>query len=343
MPLITPADYRAIAERHEGRVAHMYLDTVGVVTIGIGHALRNLIDAGAALSGFGTDAIIADWDAVKAMPAGRVAAYYAAHTHLRLSDAEIDALFERDCREKIDGLADAFYAQAMALELMPAPVQLALLDMAFNLGVAGLTRKWPKLMVAVKAHDWRVCAAECKRPQLSADRNDWTHGQFMLAAALLRGEPPDYRVFRVRENPAADLAKSPAPAGECHAPQPAPPGLQLPPSGAAARAEPASPGGAGTKTDPAAPESLKPLSHSRTIAGATVAAGATGAQIVAEHGYDWLNTLQEWTGSLGELSGPLNDLAPFVQSLKIVVPLIALAGVAVAIYARWHDRRYKGH
>ena len=373
MTLITPADYLPHARQHEGAISWMYKDSVGVVTIGIGHALETAAEARHIFL-INQDEAEADWTTIKSMLAGRVAAYYAAYTKLRITERAIDALFERDCAEEIADLARVIPGFAD----FPKAAQIALIDLDFNLGTDGLKKKFPKLMAAVRARNWAVCAIESNRPQLSQARNDWTRQQFMAAEreslrpsltkaemdagyAIVRKrfEPhdPHYapidkykmtplseekirldseRLYGPRTQPASQT--HPAPATVESSVPPEPPGLRAP----AADAMPPSPADGGLNPEPRAPESPKPLSHSRTIGGATIAATATGVQIVADQGYGWLNTLQDWTGSLRELSDPLNDLAPFIDSLKIVVPLIALAGVALAIYARWDDRRKLG-
>ena len=330
MPLITPEDYRPHAEEHEGRIPWMYLDRVGVVTIGIGHALPTLRQAKEDLEEYGWDGqdIAAAWGAVKDQPKNKAAKFYKRFSTLRLGDYEIDGLFEGKCRNFLAGLQ----RRIPKFEALPAPAQLALLDMAYNLGVSGLANEWPKLMTAVAKRDWAACVAECNRPQLSQDRNDWTRQQFALGGM---GSAPRYIV----SDPSgyANLIDIPARASPNPREQPAPPGPPL------QRTIADVPPSAGPTTAPAPPENPKPLTHSRTMIGSVIAAISTAATTIFDQGYGWLNTIQEWTGALHGISEPLTALAPTLASMKGVLLALALAGIAYAIYARYDDRKKKGH
>jgi hypothetical protein len=59
---------------------------------------------------------------------------------------------------------------------------MALLDMAYNLGPAGLLKGYPRMLSAVEAGDWAQAAAECVRGGIGAARNAWTKQQFLSAA-----------------------------------------------------------------------------------------------------------------------------------------------------------------
>jgi len=62
----------------------------------------------------------------------------------------------------------------------PEPVQEALFDMAFNLGLGGL-KKFPKMLQAVDAGDWETAAQECHRAGIQAARNEETAALFRQA------------------------------------------------------------------------------------------------------------------------------------------------------------------
>lgn len=170
---IDPARALALIEPFEGRCPHMYLDTVGKVTVGIGNMLP---DAGAAACCIfvrpdGTEAT----DAEIAIEFGRVASAvpglradaYASIAALRMPDHEIERLFRRRVAEFCTQLEVHF----PLLSEYPEPAQLALLDLAFNLGAAALPRKFPRLTLAVRAMDWRTAALESHRPQARDRRN----------------------------------------------------------------------------------------------------------------------------------------------------------------------------
>ena len=60
--------------------------------------------------------------------------------------------FESELRKALDGY-DGF----------PDSVKLALLDMAYNLGPAGLLHGYPRMIHAVEAGNWAQAAANCER------------------------------------------------------------------------------------------------------------------------------------------------------------------------------------
>ena len=181
--LIKPADYLPHANLAEGNIPHMYLDTVGVVTVGIGHALATPAAAAAlpfVLRATGQPAgaaqIGADYARVKTQPSALIASHYKAFGQTHLSETTIADLFAQDMNQFLPGLAAAIPGFAD----FPKTAQLALVDMAFNLGVRGLVSKFPKMMRFVSARDWTGCARECRRPQLNEGRNRqvaaWFHG-----------------------------------------------------------------------------------------------------------------------------------------------------------------------
>jgi GH24 family phage-related lysozyme (muramidase) len=171
-------------EHFEGKVSHMYLDTVGLVTVGVGKMLRDIAAAqelpfvrradGAAAS---PAEIAADFNAVASQAKGKIASTYERYTALDLPDEAIAALL----KTVVDGfeadLADAF----AGYDSYPLAAKRALLDMIYNLGLAGLL-KFKKLKAAVEAGDWQGAAAQCHRNGPSQERNDWTRDQFLAAA-----------------------------------------------------------------------------------------------------------------------------------------------------------------
>lgn len=173
-------------DRFEGRIAHMYLDTKGLVTVGVGKMLRN--EAAAmklpflrrADGGRATPSeIVTDFRAVLAQPKGRLAGSYRAFTRLELGNQAIDDLL----RVTVDGFEADLRARLPGYDAAPAPAKAALLDMAYNLGTDGLLL-FAKLKAAVARGDWPRAAAESHRNGPSQERNDWTRGQFLAAAAV---------------------------------------------------------------------------------------------------------------------------------------------------------------
>ncbi len=162
--------------RYEGNVPHMYLDTVGHVTIGVGHLVRkpedvlklNLVVAGGERAGAiaTKEQLTADYENVKK------------HTQLIMKTVEVNRLTNKHIKR--------FYSELKRLfpefDDYPTEARLALLDMIFNLGMTALKRDWPKLNKAVKSKNWTEAAAQSNRPQVGDPRNSYVRGLFEAAA-----------------------------------------------------------------------------------------------------------------------------------------------------------------
>jgi GH24 family phage-related lysozyme (muramidase) len=167
-------------EHFEGSVPWMYLDTVGKVTVGVGLMLPDV--AAAQHLSFTLDnrpatpaEIAAEFTRVHALPMGRPAQFYYPASAPQLPQPEIDSLlstvlsgFEADLRTRFP-----------AYETFPDGVKLALLDMIYNLGPAGLFHGFPHLMADVHSGNWAAAAAGCFRHGPGAARNQWTHDMFL--------------------------------------------------------------------------------------------------------------------------------------------------------------------
>lgn len=93
---------------------------------------------------------------------------YRQFTKLELDEDTIHTLLDRRISQFEDGLRRDF----PEYDNYPDAARLSLMDMAFNLGNAGLVNKFPSFTRAARRQDWVGCAAECNRPQLSDERND---------------------------------------------------------------------------------------------------------------------------------------------------------------------------
>lgn len=168
---------------HEGRIPHLYLDSLGLVTCGVGH----LVSSAAGMTNIpmytpsGAPATFeqkkAEWERVKVLEPNRLPSYYAQRTTLRMRDADIDNLKDVDLAYFKDALRRRF----LGFDEFPGGVQEALLDMAFQLGAGGLVQKFPKLVQAVKERDWAACAADCHRAGIQEWRNEATSALFRQA------------------------------------------------------------------------------------------------------------------------------------------------------------------
>lgn len=170
---------------YEGNVEHMYLDTKGLVTVGIGNLLPS--ESAARALGFVSrttkakatpDEISADFKSVAKQKVGLRSRAYREFTKLDLPGLAIDELF----RNRVNEFRSQLKKSYPKFEEYPNAVQLATLDMAFNLGVGGLKTKWPRLNAAIDAEDWAAAAENCVRPDAQPVRNAGTVALFEEAA-----------------------------------------------------------------------------------------------------------------------------------------------------------------
>lgn len=156
----------------EGIVPHLYVDTRGNVTCGVGFLVANK----AALDRFEWQPDVrtaqTDYQRVCAAGAGHVASYYGRLCRASLTPATMRAHF--------DAHVTVVTAQLVVWNLasLPGAARIALVDMAFNLGVGGLN-KYKRLHLAVSAGLWAEAAAECSRRGIQQSRNDATRDLFL--------------------------------------------------------------------------------------------------------------------------------------------------------------------
>jgi GH24 family phage-related lysozyme (muramidase) len=188
--------------KFEGCVPWMYLDTVGKVTVGVGLMLPDAAAAQALPFQFNgqpstPDQIAAEFHRVATLPKAKLPNFYRGPTALELPLPTItDKLrivltgFEQKLRESVKGY-DAF----------PDGVKQALLDMAYNLGPAGLLKEYPHFLSAIEAGNWTQAAAGCTRRGPSPARNEWTKASILSAVPVhtiqARAESWAYRLGRL--------------------------------------------------------------------------------------------------------------------------------------------------
>ncbi|MCH8861589.1 MAG: hypothetical protein IID51_03660 [Proteobacteria bacterium] len=159
----------------EDLIRHMYLDSAGNVTIGIGHLIR---DAGTAValhnSGSftfarlmggrrATDAeVIADYNTViNAEGSNKKARAFASITALRVVDSEVRALALIAATSRFNKFMQS--GRHPDFNTYPIEVQMVIIDMVYNLGQSGFFSKFPNFEKAVKHRDWHTAKAESSR------------------------------------------------------------------------------------------------------------------------------------------------------------------------------------
>ncbi len=188
-------DARALCSeilKWDGYRRDMSVDARGNVITGVGHFLANARAALAlpwkhratGLPATGHE-IWAAFEQVRAQAAG-----HGAPAHQRASDLVLPAGFAIDLairrleRELLPGLRRL----CPGFDAYPLPAQRALVDMAYNLGVARLS-KFSNLIAACVQRDFRKAARYCHRWTSRAGRNEATRNLFLDAANLLPGTP----------------------------------------------------------------------------------------------------------------------------------------------------------
>lgn len=186
-------DRAAAAQRlikFEGSTSFMYLDTAGIVTTGVGHAILNKAHAltlpweGAPSAG----AIAADYARVAAAPTGHAASHYEPLTNCRLRDEGIKDVLLAD----VAAFESELEGSLPAWRSYPEPAQQAIFDIAYNLGIGGLL-KFHKLLAACNAGEWETASTECRRRGIGEARNQETAALFRKGAEAANTRKIDTR------------------------------------------------------------------------------------------------------------------------------------------------------
>lgn len=177
--------------RFEGAIQHMYLDSVGKVTIGVGHMLPNsasaqkltLVDRKGNLAT--PQKIKNDYENVAKQKPNKLAKSYKKFTKLDLPEAKIN--------EQLNQHIEHFSAELSSLytefDSYPNEVKYALFDMIFNLGKTNLREKFPTFNKAIIARDWLHAAEESRRSKPVPDaRNNYVKALLIKAAKKMKKE-----------------------------------------------------------------------------------------------------------------------------------------------------------
>lgn len=162
--------------RFEGYANHMYLDSVGKVTIGCGIMLptpfsarqKNIVFIRVRDRKLATDQELAkDFETVMAAPRNLPASSYRPYTRLIARENTLMNSFLLHV-EQAEKDAQKFYP---AFSKLPVNVQFALIDMSFNLGLNKLMA-FKNLKAALEKGDWHTAANESQRRGPNAERNN---------------------------------------------------------------------------------------------------------------------------------------------------------------------------
>src|SRR5690554_2588275 len=184
-------------EKHEGRVPHLYLDTRGFVTVGIGHLIPNKSAmASVPLYKKGANNVLvlaslaekhAEDDTIKKQPYGKyLASYYKPYTTLVMKDHDIVIQKEKHIASfyrELVGYYNTKNGFSTHFDAMPFEVQQALLDMSFNLGITRLKNQYINMNAHIKKEKWGDAALQSNRIGIQAQRNLYIKNLFLKAQA----------------------------------------------------------------------------------------------------------------------------------------------------------------
>ncbi len=157
--------------RHEGWVNHMYLDTKGNVTVGVGFLLPRPDVGFYSWRHKKTKRTVpppdakAEWDYVSLLPHGQhiKAQEFDEETEFELSNATIGFALTKKLLRLRDQLNENFQKVDISFDQLPGSVQEAMFDMGWNLGAGFIKGDWPKLRAALTARNWEAAAEESHR------------------------------------------------------------------------------------------------------------------------------------------------------------------------------------
>ncbi|MFP1886999.1 glycoside hydrolase family protein [Lonsdalea quercina] len=172
---------------HEGFKNQMYADTVGNITVGIGHLISSP-EMAAALPFSKTNIVRGhnseDYNEVS-LTKKQISLFFDSYKenkkyspNIHLSNNAVIGLAINDVKSTISGLKGIY----SDFDSFPNSAKVALVDMGFNLGIRKLKTNFPNFNAAVERKDWNAAADESHRTDIGEIRNQHTKVQFQQAA-----------------------------------------------------------------------------------------------------------------------------------------------------------------
>jgi hypothetical protein len=202
------AAWYAFTKGYEGAIPYMYLDTKGLVTVGIGNLIDPVATArllpfqfkthnklGQRPGLFATHAQIeAEWNHLKNHPKRAVFMskgheLCAPETNLELNPTNLASLFQSKSNSNEQYLRGVYPSFAK----WPADAQLAVMSMAWALGPA-FHKKWPKFHAACVKGDFDNAAGNC---EIRHSRRNTAHRTLLGNAACVARNPGLYQASKL--------------------------------------------------------------------------------------------------------------------------------------------------
>jgi GH24 family phage-related lysozyme (muramidase) len=176
-------EIRRTLDEWETPTLHMYLDSEGNVTVGIGTLLEGISEAKGIPfyhRGSGTAATPEEIERAYGVIAAGSAGQKARKPQNKFSASHYefttDLLISSPTAIKLrDAHINTNYADLQRIypkfNTFPSEVKIALFDMAYNLGARKLDTGFPNLKAAINRRDWRTAARESHRRGVQSGRN----------------------------------------------------------------------------------------------------------------------------------------------------------------------------
>ncbi|MCX8986028.1 lysozyme family protein [Citrobacter portucalensis] len=173
---------------HEGFITHLYKDSNGYITVGIGHLLATA-EMAAALPFTRTQTYHGHGDEMEreiSMSHDEIVNVYNNYKNssnvppegMHLSNDNVVTQCVNDVQTTITGLK-GLYSE---FDSFPNSAKTALVDMGFNLGISRLHNEFPHFNDAVNRKDWSTAATESHRVGIGTNRNNDTRDQLLRAS-----------------------------------------------------------------------------------------------------------------------------------------------------------------
>lgn len=179
----------------ENKYSKFYVDSVGKITIGVGHMIPTKEDFLELLPYFhkiGSPSVRAtpkmmedEWKRLAKLKANYKGLYKETGPHTYTKDALIemdDSQIKIDAKDKIDEKINDMTSYYKTIFNAPYPAQLALLDMIYNVGLPKMKKNFKSFNEAINNGHWLIAAKESHRKGIREIRNKKIAAFFRSAA-----------------------------------------------------------------------------------------------------------------------------------------------------------------
>lgn len=176
----------------EGNIPWPYLDTVGLVTTGVGHMIPD-VDAMLKIPWFivhtdtpaTEDEVRAAWAVLIGEPQAMPASFYGPVTKIRLApEWPMQDATDRLQNEYLPAVAE----HVEGFDSFPLAAQAVFLDFQYNVKNFSHPDVFKHMKAAALQGNWQEAANQCHRVGLQQSRNDWAKAQLMSCENSHQGE-----------------------------------------------------------------------------------------------------------------------------------------------------------